>query len=313
MRYRYIAKATALMLMIVMLASTAACATQSGPYKVALIVSSASEHHWENIIDGAQTAATRMEVNLVVYAPDEENGITLEMLPMQAVRDGADAILAATMGEEALVDAMQQVHLSVAAIGTSFSHPHLVTTILNDDAKMGQNIAKALASNLEPGDTILLLADNEAYRASEQREYNMRVDLDNLDVSVQKRMFSGDNREWAYRQAMQQMYLSPDLSAIVAFSANSTVGAAQAAEYLSRDITIIGTDVVPELIECIEDRQVTATIVRNSFGMGYLGVEYIVGDLRGDPAPRRQTLSSVVVTSDNLFTAEVEKIIFTFD
>ncbi len=88
------------------------------------------------------------------------------------------------------------------------------------------------------------------------------------------------------------------------------MGAAAAVKYLRRDVAIVGTDVVTELIECIEDGTVSATIVRNSFGMGYLGVEYAAEALRGNAVPDERTLASVVVTRDNLFTAEIEKLFF---
>ena len=91
------------------------------------------------------------------------------------------------------------------------------------------------------------------------------------------------------------------------------MGAALAAEYLDRDVAIVGTDIVPDLIECIEDGSVSATIVRNSFGMGYLGVEYAVDVLEGEEVPEVQTLSSVVVTRDNLFTPEIEKVVFPYE
>ena len=133
-----------------------------------------------------------------------------------------------------------------------------------------------------------------------------------MGVTVQGRIFCGDNRDWAYRQTLQQLYLLPDLDAIVVFSAKATVGAAAAVKYLRRDVAIVGTDVVTELIECIEDGTVSATIVRNSFGMGYLGVEYAAEALRGNAVPDERTLASVVVTRDNLFTAEIEKIVFPY-
>ena len=137
--------------------------------------------------------------------------------------------------------------------------------------------------------------------------------LEQMGVTVQGRIFCGDSRDWAYRQTLQQLYLLPDLDAIVVFSAKATVGAAAAVKYLRRDVAIVGTDVVTELIECIEDGTVSATIVRNSFGMGYLGVEYAAEALRGNAVPDERTLASVVVTRDNLFTAEIEKIVFPYE
>ena len=91
------------------------------------------------------------------------------------------------------------------------------------------------------------------------------------------------------------------------------MGAAQAVEYLNRSLVIVGTDVVPDLAECIESGRVTASVVRNSFGMGYLGVEYASAHLAGEETPERRTLSSVVVTRDNLYTPDVEKVVFPYE
>lgn len=314
MRHHHIAQAAALVALCALLAAACqACARREEPAHVALIVSTQKGHYWENIIDGASTAAQRLGVTLTCYYPDEEAGVTLEMLPGMAMQDGAEALIAATQGEEALLTALDGALLPLIAVGTPISHPELVATILNDDAKMGSNMAKALASKLEPGDQVLLLTDSAEYKPTEMREYNLRQDLDRMGVSIRGRFFSGDNREWAYRQTLQQLYLWPELDAVVAFSAQSTVGASEAAQYLRRDLTIIGTDIVPDLIECIEDGTVSATIVRNSFGMGFLGVEYASGALQGEEAPPRKTLSSVVVTQDNLFTPEIEKVVFPYE
>lgn len=313
MRHHHAAKAAALTALTLALNLLLGCAPNEEPAHLALILSNAQGHYWENIVDGAQTAAQRMGVILDCYAPDEEEGIALESLPARAMEDGADAVIAATQGEEELLDALSQINIPILAVGTAFSQPQPVSTLLNDDAKMGENAARALASELGAGDQVLLLTDSAEFRESELREFTLRKDLEAQGVEVRGRLFSGDNMEWAYRQTLQQLYLWPDLDAVVAFSAQSSVGAALAAEYLDRDVAIVGTDIVPDLIECIEDGSVSATIVRNSFGMGYLGVEYAVDVLEGEEVPEVQTLSSVVVTRDNLFTPEIEKVVFPYE
>lgn len=309
MRHHHVAKALALTLLCLLLVP--GCEQGDEPVQVALILSGASGHYWENIVEGAQTAAERMDIPLRCYMPDEEKEIRLEDLPAQAARDGADALVVASQGQQELLDALEGIGLPLIAVGTQIEGAE--AAVLNDDAKMGQSAAQALAASLAEGDGVLLLADSAEYREADLRETSLRENLAAKGVTVRGRFFSGDNREWAYRQTLQQLYLWPDLDAIVAFSAKATVGAAQAAQYLDRDIPIVGTDIVTELIACIEDRSVDATIVRNSFGMGYLGVERAAGALRGEQIPEVQTLSSVAVTRDNLFTPEIEKIVFPYD
>lgn len=243
MRHHHVAKALALTLLCLLLVP--GCEQGDEPVQVALILSGASGHYWENIVEGAQTAAERMDIPLRCYMPDEEKEIRLEDLPAQAARDGADALVVASQGQQELLDALEGIDLPLIAVGTQIEGAE--AAVLNDDAKMGQSVAQALAASLAEGDGVLLLADSAEYRETDLRETSLRENLAAKGVTVRGRFFSGDNREWAYRQTLQQLYLWPDLDAIVAFSAKATVGAAQAAQYLDRDIPIVGTDIAHRL------------------------------------------------------------------
>ncbi len=109
MHHHHIAKTAALMLCALLLLSAPGCTRGERPLRVALIVSSDTGYYWENILDGADAAAKRLGVSLRCYAPDEELGLALEMLPAQALEEGADALVVASSGEEELVEALRQL------------------------------------------------------------------------------------------------------------------------------------------------------------------------------------------------------------
>ena len=314
MHHHHIAKAAALTLCALLLLSAPGCVRGEGPVRVALIVSSDTGYYWENILDGADAAAQRLGADLRCYAPDEEADLALEMLPELALEEGADALVVASAGEKELVEKLRQLDdVPVVALGDALDELATVSAVLNDDSKMGENMALALSGRVEKGGNVLLLTDTPEFDGVEQRETRLRSGVFTQRLSIAKRIYTGNNREWAYRQTLQQLYLNPELDAVVAFSAESTVGAAQAVEYLNRSLVIVGTDVVPDLVECIESGRVTASVVRNSFGMGYLGVEYASAHLAGEETPERRTLTGVVVTRDNLYTPDVEKVVFPYE
>lgn len=282
MRHHHVAKALALTLLCLLLVP--GCEQGDEPVQVALILSGASGHYWENIVEGAQTAASAWTSPCAATCRTRKRRSGSRTCRRRPARDGADALVVASQGQQELLDALEGIDLPLIAVGTQIEGAE--AAVLNDDAKMGQSVAQALAASLAEGDGVLLLADSAEYRETDLRETSLRENLAAKGVTVRGRFFSGDNREWAYRQTLQQLYLWPDLDAIVAFSAKATVGAAQAAQYLDRDIPIVGTDIVTELIACIEDGSVDATIVRNSFGMGYLGVERAAGPCAGSRSRR---------------------------
>lgn len=314
MHHHHIAKAAALMLLAVMLVWTCGCA-DGGPKAVALILSSDTGHYWENIMEGAQTAAERMDVHLLCYAPDSEARVFLEDLPQIALEDGVDALIVASNGENELIEALKQTsHIPIVAVGTPLIGVECVSTVHNNNAQMGSNMARALEA-LQDNEPLsaLLLTDSAEYESGELREYNLRRDMFAQGIRVSGRIFTGDNGDWAYRQTLQELYLHPELDAVVAFSAQATVGAARAVEYLERDVLVVGTDIVPEMIGYIESGRVVASVMRSAFGMGYLGVEYAVGDLNDEPVPGRRMLDTVTVDSSNLFTEQIEKVVFPFE
>lgn len=314
MHHHHAAKAAALMLCAVMLCCTVGCVRRERPARIALIVSSASGHYWENIWDGAQTAAQRLGAELTLYAPNEEENLALEDLPQLVMQGDADILVVASNGEKELVEALKALDgMTIVSVGNELSELTPISVVMNDNSKFGENMALALAGKVERNGSAMLLTDTSEYDSTEQREMKLRSGLFNQSVGVSLRIFTGDNREWAYRQTLQELYLHPEMDAIIAFSAQATVGAAQAVEYLDRDVLIVGTDIVPDLIECIENGWVTGSVVRNSFGMGYLGVEYAVKYFEGESIPEKKTLASIVVTRENLFTPEIEKVVFSYD
>lgn len=313
MHHHCFAKASALILILALLPMTSC--TVARTERFALILSSDEGHYWENIIEGAQNAAQHMGVELVCYAPDEENRVFLQDLPLKALEEDADAFIVASNGEKELIEVLQKIHhMPVVAIGNRLSTVETVTTVLNDNEQMGLNMASALSvlDDSEPR-SALLLTDTAEYNANDLRELNLRKEMFAIGIRVSERIFTGENREWAYRQTMQHLYLHPELDAVVAFSAQSTVGAAQAVEYLGRDVVVVGTDIVPDMISYIESERVVGSVMRNSFGMGYLGVEYAVDYMRDEPVPANRTLVSVVVNGENLFTPEIESVVFPYE
>ena len=206
MYHHHIAKAAALTLCVLLLLVAPGCVRQERPTRVALIVSSDTGYYWENIKDGAEAAAERLGTSLRVYAPDEENDLPLEALPELAVEEGADVLVVASSGEEELVEALAQLpDVPLVALGDALAELTPFSAVLNDDGMMGQNMAVALEAQMQRGDGALLLTDTPEYDGVEPRETRLRNGLYTQHIGITKRIYTGNSREWAYRQTLQQL------------------------------------------------------------------------------------------------------------
>ena len=70
MRHHHAAKALALTLLLCALLLLGCEARETRP-RAALLLPEAEGHHWENLREGAEAAAERLNVELTCYAPDE--------------------------------------------------------------------------------------------------------------------------------------------------------------------------------------------------------------------------------------------------
>ena len=64
------------------------CNRKEQTARVALILSEGEGHYWENIAEGAQTAAQRMNVQLEIYRPDRESGVLRRICQKKRWRTG---------------------------------------------------------------------------------------------------------------------------------------------------------------------------------------------------------------------------------
>lgn len=158
--------------------------------QVALILSGASGHYWENIVEGAQTAADAAWTSPCAATCRTRKRRSGSRTCGAAARDGADALVVASQGQQELLDALEGIDLPLIAVGTQIEGAE--AAVLNDDAKMGQSVAQALAASLAEGDGVLLLADSAEYRETDLRETSLRENLAAKGVTVRGRFFSGD-------------------------------------------------------------------------------------------------------------------------
>ena len=76
---------------------------------------------------------------------------------------------------------------------------------------------------------------------------------------------------------------------------------------------MIGFDNNPVSIQMLEDGIVDALIVQNPFAIGYLGVEEAYYLSRGQSSKENIYTKTVVITKDNMFQEDNQKIVFPFD
>jgi ribose transport system substrate-binding protein len=130
-------------------------------------------------------------------------------------------------------------------------------------------------------------------------------------LEVRNALSTIDSSEQATKELIKKY---PEMDAIVTFNEWTTLGVGQAITDmgLGGKIKVVGFDNNIASIKEMEDGVVTALIVQNPYSMGYLGVEYALQSIKGNVTPQTIDTGTVIITKDNMFDPQNQKLLFPF-
>ena len=120
--------------------------------------------------------------------------------------------------------------------------------------------------------------------------------------------------EKSYRLTNELLEKYPDLELIAGLNEYSSVGAARAIRDagLEGRVKVVGIDSSLEAVELMEQGVFQCLVLQKAFKMGYLSVKETVKMLRGETVEKNIDSGSELVTPENMYISENEKLLFPF-
>ncbi|MCH4888570.1 substrate-binding domain-containing protein [Acidaminobacter sp. JC074] len=280
---------------------------------VVLITKMRDGDYWETVVKGAEAAEKEFGFNLVYDAPNEEDDIEGQIeLVEKYINDSVDAIVLAASDYEALVPVVEKA--------TDYG----IRVILIDSHVNTQKYYKSFSTDnfdagVQAGEAILELVGNDGrigivsfVKGSEnaiQRERGLKSVLQDTNIEIIDTMYCMSSIELAETLAM--VYLDKEVDAIVGLNAIAATGVGRAIS--NNDIAFgLGFDSTNEEVTLMDQGFLDKTIVQNPYGMGYLGTKYAVLD-DDDYLDKDNKIDTFVITPDNMFLKENQKLVFPFN
>jgi AraC-like DNA-binding protein len=126
--------------------------------------------------------------------------------------------------------------------------------------------------------------------------------------------FTDNFEENAYAIAVRILKDHPDLGGFLAMNEVSTIGVAKALRDTGAagKIRLVGFDSSLTEIQFIEQGVIAATVIQKPFNMGYLAVQAAQDAVENRPLPSFIDTGSVLITVENLYEPENQKLLFPF-
>lgn len=277
---------------------------------------------WTSLLEGAEMAAEENDVELTILAPGAEDDYDGQIRFIdKAISSNPDAILLSPSSMTKIDEAANrivQADIRLVLVDSELSQNIQSMVVATDNVeagkKMGQFLAERLKENQEKHPVIGVVAHVQGSSTAEKREEGFREGLGDLADCIVGTVFCDSNYDKAYEVTRELLMEHPDINALVGLNEYSAVGAARAVRDLglADQISMVGFDSSIEEVSMLEEGLFDAIVVQKPFNMGYLGIEYTVALITGEAVPEMVDSGSELITKENMYTEENQKLLFPF-
>lgn len=274
---------------------------------------------WKSLILGAKMAAKEYNAEIGILAPSEENDVERQNeLLKEAIEKKPDAILFSPSSfteSDALLKEAKEDGIRIGFIDSYTKEAIQDLTVATDNLEAGEKLGKFAATLLGPEDQIAVVAHVKGVSTAVEREEGFRKGLGKLADNIVEVVYCDSQYEKSRQLTVELMKKYPNLKMIAGMNEYSSVGAARAVKAAgAKDrIQVVGVDSSQEAVRLMENGVFKGLVVQKAFKMGYMGVKETVLMLRGKKYEKDVNSGCELVTPENMYSSEIEKLLFPFN
>ena len=188
-------------------------------------------------------------------------------------------------------------------------------TVATDNLEAGKLLGEYARTLLNENSRIAIVSHVKGVSTAVEREQGFREGLGDYNKNVVEVVYCNSLFDKASQltEALKEKY--PDLEMVAGMNEYSAVGAARAVQKCGKEgeIQVVGVDSSQEAVQLMEKGVFKGIVVQKAFKMGYLGVMETVRMLKGKPYDENVNSGCQLVTPENMYSSEIEKLIFPFN
>ncbi len=287
---------------ITTLSSPAAAAEK---VKIAVVLKTLSSQYWKIVAAGAQAAADKNNVDLILLGPPTEDAVEQQINMVQDVlAQKPDALIFSPSQPDTAVNVITKVRkagIPVLLVDTGMPEKFTDYTsfIGTDNVAAGKAGGEALLKVLKKGDKVLLLDGAPGNPSMTQRCDGAKEVLEAAGIEIASRQPAYSDREKAYTVTQNVLQSTPDIAGVFAGNDEEALGALRALKQSGKEVPIIGVDANTDNLKAILAGDLYGSIAQGNYDMGRLGVEKALDAIAGKPVDKRIDSGATLITKDN--------------
>jgi ribose transport system substrate-binding protein len=274
---------------------------------------------WQVLKDGVNVAAKEFDARVSIVGPNNETDVDDQIALLERViRDRPDAVVMAATDFNRLVPVAKRIEaagIPLISIDSGLNSDIPRSFIATDNVEAGRKAGRILAKLAGDRGKVAIISFVRGTASQIDRERGVRSIFEAASgFDIIGTYYSDGVEKKAYETTMELLGEHRDLAGIVCLNEPASVGAGRAVKELglAGKITLVGFDSSINEVRLLEEGVMQATVVQRPFNMGYLGVKTAIDVLKGDKVAERIDTGSVVITKQNMYEDENQKLLFPF-
>ena len=278
-------KLFAVLLVVLLVAAPAAAAEKT----LGLVISTLNNPFFVTLKQGAEEAATKAGVKLVVLdAQDDSAKMTAAMEDL--IQQKVDAILVNPTDSDAVTPSIMKANaagIPVLTIDRGASGGQVLCHVASDNVAGGVMAGEFLAKKLEGKGNVVELVGIPGTSAARDRGKGFNDAIATFkDIKVVASQAADFSRDKGLKVFENILQAQPEIAGVFAHNDEMILGAVAAAEAAGRTgIVFVGFDAVDYAVAAVKAGKLAATVAQQPAVIGAMGVEKAVAYLGGEKLP----------------------------
>lgn len=274
---------------------------------------------WVDVIGGTEMAAKEYNVKLTTVAAEREGDYESQnKLINWAIEQKPDAMVLVPSDYTITLPLVQKIKendIELVLVDSNVAEKLEDVLIATDNFKAGREMGKYILGYIEEDTQIAIVSHVETSSTAIERQEGVRTGLGKEVEKIIDVVYCDSDYDKAYNITKELFEKHPDINMVIGLNEYSSVVALRVIKEMnpSKQIDVFGFDSSIEQIRFLEASECQGLMIQKPFNMGYLGIEKAVKLLEGEKLPDYIDSGFQLITQDNMYTKENQKLLFPFE
>jgi len=305
-------KTIVLLMVLVLIASQVALFAQgrgetadSGKMKVAVVLKTLSSEYWQRVVNGAEEAAAKYDVELIKLGPPTEDAVEQQINMVQDALTANPGALVFSPSQPPtavnVLNAAKQQGIPVILVDTPMPEDfkNFATFIGTENYDAGKKGAQAMVDALGRVGRAVVIDGAPGNPSTTQRADGAEDAFKAAGFTIVSRQPGYSDRERAYTVMQNILQGNTDIDVVFCSNDEMALGALRALEQVGVKAMVLGTDGNKSALESILADGLFGTAAQKPEMMGYLGVENAIKAANGETINIRIDSGVDIITKAN--------------